>query len=256
MITTFDRYIPTFDSQSRDWSPSPSPPAMISPPWKQYEAPVRPVELRSRSPASSYGGSLLDQVLARQTRRNSPTETAVIPPTSLSQSSTPRDHRSVASLSPTPKKQGRGRAMYVPCDEKQDGSIGGSPPDSDANSPSVLLPHSAVRHIQRPVPFDDTDSLQSSSQFSRSSSSTIAPSLASRMGPSLAARLEAPPLARSTPSIVRGPNGRAGVRNTPFASSSNTVPLGGRGAGRDTGTEDRLYGFKVRGAAETSRKVS
>lgn len=37
---------------------------------------------------------------------------------------------------------------------RDDGSLAGSPPDSDEDTPSVPLPHSALKHVQRPTPVE------------------------------------------------------------------------------------------------------
>lgn len=43
----------------------------------------------------------------------------------------------------------RASSLSIPIDDE---SVAGSPPDSDEDTPSVPLPHSAVKHVQRPTP--------------------------------------------------------------------------------------------------------
>ena len=101
-------------------------------------------ESRAVSPTPSSGGSLLDQLLAQRAQTASPTSTA----TSIL---TDRNDSPSRDGTPTLKKS---RGKYIPIDTSVEGSIGGSPPSSDEDKPSVPLPHSAIKHVQRPVPFE------------------------------------------------------------------------------------------------------
>ncbi|WVF69021.1 hypothetical protein IAT40_003795 [Kwoniella sp. CBS 6097] len=54
--------------------------------------------------------------------------------------------------SPAPRRASHTNEMIVvPIRAGEDESIGGSPPESDEDEPSVLLPHSALKHVQRPT---------------------------------------------------------------------------------------------------------
>lgn len=116
-------------------SPSPDLSESVPPPWK---------ETRAAPPAQSSGGSLLEQL----TGVSRSSGTLDIPsPTSRNQVSASGPHllgpegRSLAS------RMGS-RQMVIRVTE--DESVGGSPPESDEDQPSVSLPHSAERRVQRP----------------------------------------------------------------------------------------------------------
>ncbi|WVR06528.1 hypothetical protein IAU60_003559 [Kwoniella sp. DSM 27419] len=48
-------------------------------------------------------------------------------------------------------KETQAPTIIVPFRKGEDGYIGGSPPESDDDEPSVHLPHSALKHVQRPT---------------------------------------------------------------------------------------------------------
>ncbi|WVW84899.1 hypothetical protein I302_106935 [Kwoniella bestiolae CBS 10118] len=100
------------------------------PPWK------RPAQPKSNQPATSDFQSVIDR------RYN------------LSPPSTPRGGRSAApsivSTATLWKNPTGNHKLVIPIDRDID-IPGGSPPSSDEDEPSVQLPHSAVKHVQRPT---------------------------------------------------------------------------------------------------------
>jgi len=149
-----------------------SPPAQIKPlSWAEYNPPVTRSTImptaQKRSVAPSVvtsGGSLLDQFYHQHSGPSSPSNSgeSVIHETET-QPSTPKA-RSYAlpsdrNATPTPRSSRPG--MTIPFDTSIEGSIGGSPPESDEDEPSVALPHSAVTRIQRATNFVDSDDVSS-----------------------------------------------------------------------------------------------
>ena len=188
-------------------SPDSSPTSRVPPsqaPWATGYAPrARAVNTTSRG----GGGSLLDQMLEAQSvssRADSPDSDGTVGP-------------------------GR-RDVLIPINLSAE-TPAGSPPSSDSDRPSVAVPHSARKHVRRPLEFasadqEDDNVSEYSAATTSSEISTTAPArrstfqhAISRLPPGPINRL--PPAARLTRAIPvsRGP---------PIASSSNTTPLGNR----------------------------
>jgi hypothetical protein len=199
-------------------SPDSSPTSRVPPsqaPWATGYAPrARAVNTVSRG----GGGSLLDQMLEAQSvssRADSPDSDGTVGPA----------HRDV----------------LIPLSPSE--ITGESPPSSDSDRPSVAVPHSARKHVRRPLEFanadqEDGDVSDHSAATTSSQISTTAPArrstfqlAISRLPPAPVNRL--PPAARPTRAI---PVSRAAplARGAPIASSSNTTPLGNRIASGST----------------------
>jgi hypothetical protein len=239
-----------------------SPPMEIKPaPWAQYRGPTPQAMLpssRSQSIKSttttpsivSRGGSLLDQLLAERSQVTSPTTSSVLLESDTeSTRSTPKAKRT----QPLPTVRSRGgrteTGIVTPFDAEIEGSIGGSPPESDEDEPSVALPHSAVKKIQRPTGFiegdDDRSSVAGSTTTSRAAWSerkeetydkrmaarreSISKYEASKGSPSTVK-------ATATPSFAQK-KGVSGV-------NANETPLGMRMTDRKTSLPDEIHGFK------------
>ncbi|ORY30553.1 hypothetical protein BCR39DRAFT_572194 [Naematelia encephala] len=177
---------------------------MIAPkaPWKQVSG-APPASIPAR------GGSLLDQYLeSRSMVSTSPPSSTISPP------STPRARATALPPSPAPRRVQKGRnstGMIVPLDEEIEGSIGGSPPESDEDEPSVDLPHSALKFVQRPIPISRTEENVRSRGDAGSSS--------------LALRVRSPP-DRTYPRMRDwNPRRKAVVSSS---SNPNSTPLGDR----------------------------
>lgn len=131
--------------------------------------------------------------------------------------------------SPTPKKSLRERMsgrpeIVVPYAPDEEPSA--SPPDSDEDTPSVNLPHSAVKHVQRPTAI---------SHYARSASpgSVRAASIASSRAS----------VANKWKPIGDGP---ARPAHNATTSGSNATPLGRpRVPTGPSSMADRIHGFKI-----------
>jgi hypothetical protein len=212
------RIVPGPGHSGRLVSPDSSPTSRVPPsqaPWATEYAPrARAVNTVSRG----GGGSLLDQMLEAQSvssRADSPDSDGTVGPA----------HRDV----------------LIPLSPSE--ITGESPPSSDSDRPSVAVPHSARKHVRRPLEFanadqEDGDVSDHSAATTSSQISTTAPArrstfqhAISRIPPAPINRL--PPAARPTRAI---PVTRAAplARGAPIASSSNTTPLGNRVASGST----------------------
>jgi hypothetical protein len=207
------RIVPGPGHSGRLVSPDSSPTSRVPPsqaPWATGYAPrARAVNTVSRG----GGGSLLDQMLEAQ---------------------------SVSSRADSPDSDGTvgpgHREIVIPLNLSAE-SPGGSPPSSDSDRPSVAVPHSARKHVRRPLEFanadqEDGDVSDHSVATTSSQVSTTAPArrstfqhAISRIPPAPINRL--PPAARPTRAIPA-------TRGAPIASSSNTTPLGNRVASAST----------------------
>ena len=64
--------------------------------------------------------------------------------------------------------------MIIPYDPTTEGSTAGSRPDSDEDEPSVVLPHSAVKFVRRPLEINDGTDTSAKSPFGTEMASEIA----------------------------------------------------------------------------------
>lgn len=140
-------------------SPLNSPPpfrSRLEPSWTTIKGPsTRTMSPMPRRAAARIGGSLLDQ-MEHQSQS--------------SRASSPGSDRTEV-----PSNSGRSyETLEIPIDPSE-GSIGGSPPESDSDDPSVPVPHSARKYVRRPIPFNDgadDDSVSEYSSVSAASGST------------------------------------------------------------------------------------
>lgn len=138
-------------SRSRSTSPVsvrvPTPPTTSSrPPWQVQTAP-RP---QPRAPSGSTGGSLLDQLNSMRSG------TSTSSTTTSTRSSSPASDTTIGPARPSSRIPAY-RSLNIDLDVTQEGSIGGSPPSSDSDKPSVLVPHGSRQHVRRPTAFADPD---------------------------------------------------------------------------------------------------
>jgi len=200
-------------------SPDSSPTSRVPPsqaPWATGFAP-RPRAVNTVSRGG--GGSLLDQMLEAQSvssRADSPDSDGTVGP---------GHHGIVIPLNPS------------------EGSVGGSPPSSDSDRPSVAVPHSAKKHVRRPLNYasaDQEDDTVSEYSVATTSSeiSTTAPArrstsqqAISRIPPAPVNRL---PLAARMTRAIPATRVAPVTRGAPIASNSNTTPLGNRVASGST----------------------
>jgi hypothetical protein len=207
-------------------------------PWATDRAPRNHADAPPRVPATyAGGGSLLDQMLESQ---------------SMSSRST-SSRASSAGSDDTVGPSNHGQAMVIPLDP-QEGSVGGSPPSSDSDEPSVVLPTSARKYVRRPVTHATNDDDDTASEYSSVSAVTAIPDYT---GPSIRAtppvqaahppRATAPirtspatrpaPIAGAAPQRSSRPMTHASPakpvgRVSHAASSSNSIPLGRPGPSR------------------------
>jgi hypothetical protein len=236
------RIVPGPGHSGRLVSPDSSPTSRVPPsqaPWATGYAPrARAVNTVSRG----GGGSLLDQMLEAQ---------------------------SVSSRADSPDSDGTvgpgHREIVIPLNPNE-GSLGGSPPSSDSDRPSVAVPHSARKHVRRPLEFasadqDDDDVSQYSSVSAATTSSetsTTAPARRSTFQHAIS-RIPPAPINRLPPA-ARPARAIPAARGAPIASSSNTTPLGNRVASGSTrpfevsgGSSTGFGGFKWhQGTQETA----
>ncbi|OCF35112.1 hypothetical protein I316_03152 [Kwoniella heveanensis BCC8398] len=151
--------------------------------------------------------------------------------------------------SPTPRRVSHNDDMIVvPIRAGEDGSIGGSPPESDEDEPSVLLPHSALKHVQRPTVIERQDPARPESPIQHgfkirgaaAAATAASSSVLSTRGPpsvsSVSTFRDAPkpevkdtaPWKRKTPLPMNSRVQRALGRTA--GSGSNSIPLGGKAA--------------------------
>jgi hypothetical protein len=151
----------TADRSKTLFSPPDSPPpsrAQMHPAWGLN---IRGTSTRDVSPprrAAPRGGSLLDQ-MSQSSRASSPG----------------------SDRTEVPSQNGTHGTLEIPIDPEEV-SIGGSPPSSDSDDPSVPVPHSARKYVRRPIPFqeagDDDESVSEYSSVSAASTtltSSVAP---------------------------------------------------------------------------------
>ena len=134
-----------------------------SPSPERKPAPIeQPIDKHSASVSSrvaNNAGSLLDQYYAQNGRKSSPTQTLILSHSSGTETPLGIPRRALAvqnqtAYFPTPEKAKSTREIHVPFDEAAEGSMSGSPPERDEDQQSVHLPHSAIRHVQRPITFE------------------------------------------------------------------------------------------------------
>ncbi|WWC88638.1 uncharacterized protein L201_003551 [Kwoniella dendrophila CBS 6074] len=108
------------------------------PPWERLKPKGR--ENQSRRPPPSDFVSVVDR------RYN------------LSPLSAAKGGASSSFTSASGARKAVGKRIVIPIDPTGEGLSGDSPPESDEDEPSVQLPHSAVKHVQRPTTVRDVDS--------------------------------------------------------------------------------------------------
>ncbi|KAK6907978.1 hypothetical protein I203_101979 [Kwoniella mangroviensis CBS 8507] len=169
--------------------------------------------------------------------------------------------RSVTSPTPGRKTTSKNK-LVVPINPETD-NIGGSPPSSDEDEPSVQLPHSAVKHVQRPTTIvqdasdEDDDDTGLPEGFKIRSATNPTRKLSNRIGPPYPTA--PPPWDRkaSTQSPAQAPRsykdiiGKHMTRDERSASISsfsygsvNSIPLGSRitrSSSISTEPEDRMF---------------
>lgn len=220
-------------------SPDSSPTSRVPPsqaPWATGYAP-RPRQVNTVSRGGGGGGSLLDQMLEAQ---------------SVSSRAESPDPDSDGTVGPGH------HGIVIPLGSSE-GSVGGSPPSSDSDRPSVAVPHSARKHVRRPLSFasadqDDDNVSEYSTATASSGTSTTAPAIRSIYRHALDRITPAPRPIRTmdvtpAPRPIRtmGTTSRAAATVT----NSNTTPLGNRvasgstrGPDAPTATSTGFGGFK------------
>lgn len=170
----------------------------LTPPQEARKAPWLDITASTQSPGApkiprvakplpppAGGGSLLDQLLemkSHASQASSPTlSDRTILPDSVRDSGTQqsRQHPAASGTNARP-------ALTIAWDASTEGSIGGSPPSSDEDKPSVHLPHSAVKHVQRPPQYT-RDTSPPPSTYAPSANSSPSAASTERRHPSRAA---------------------------------------------------------------------
>ncbi|WVQ96537.1 hypothetical protein IAU59_003642 [Kwoniella sp. CBS 9459] len=149
--------------------------------------------------------------------------------------------------SPTPRRTSHKKeTIVIPIHAGEDDSIGGSPPESDEDEPSVLLPHSALKHVQRPTVIERNDPsrpeppIQHGFRIRGAAAAAAAatatsivttrgpPSVISSVGTDAAVSevRDTAPWKRKTPLPMNARIQQAMGRK-PAVSGSNNIPLGG-----------------------------
>ncbi|RXK40326.1 hypothetical protein M231_02440 [Tremella mesenterica] len=187
--------------------------------------------------ASTTGGTLLDQHLARMRPTSPASLTTEVLLSNVTDGGKYKTRPRVPPRSPSSRGTTRTirQALVVPIDDRE-GSIAGSPPSSDENRPSVHLPHSAVKRVQRPTSFD-------ARPVSPGSVTSYTPSTVHSVetGPRL------PPWGSS-----RAASGSKRSKGKARADNPNVTPLGGDR--RYSGGETTLHGFNVRGGGDPASR--
>ncbi|WRT67981.1 uncharacterized protein IL334_004956 [Kwoniella shivajii] len=171
----------------------------------------------------------------------------------LSPMSTPRATRTGVTArtvtSPSLRGNTRQNKIVVPIDPEIDGVIGDSPPESDEDDPSVQLPHSAVKRVQRPTPIHESDSEEEGHGLPggfRRHSSTKKESLPKRSAPVRPNTTPAPWDRKLPPRTWHDIIGKHTQNSYPTSSSGvNTIPLGGshsrQASTTSTQPEDHMF---------------
>jgi hypothetical protein len=188
------------------------------PTWR-VNLPSPPPRDKTPVPYWEQGTTLLDAHLAEEAMKQS----------QYGEQVTPRStglHSDISS--PTPRKS---FGLSIPIDGDE-GSLAGSPPDSDEDTPSVPLPHSAVKHVQRPTPVQlrsaspsESSGVSSKTKYPYSTQPSHRDETSRAYDHKRASRLSS------------GAGARAST------TGSNTTPLGSmriKGA-----SENKIHGFKV-----------
>ena len=186
-------------------SPDSSPSSRVAPsiaPWANGFAPHPP------SGRTGRGGSLLDQMLEAQSNS--------------SRASSPGSDDTVG---PSHQHQQQQQRIVIPIDANE-GSVGGSPPSSDSDRPSVAVPHLARKHVRRPInyrePEQDDDTASEHSSVSAATTATTS-NVTSFTSPATRSSFH---VGRENP-LLRA---RRPARNSvnPAGNNPNQVPLGTR----------------------------
>lgn len=246
-------------------SPPPTPkPRIPPPPWERGQQVIKVAE----TSAPSASGSLQDQYWASKATPQADDQTSSSTGLQI-RGRALRDAHSTMSVSsvdrsPTPRGSGRqgqqSRVAYrIPVREERDGSIGESPPTSDEDNPAVKLPHSAVKHVQRPTTTIDVSPsragsvVPSTTAISALELPSRAASLASRVHPSRAAQITA---SRPAPAPSKTSKASASARST----GTNGVPMGKSkygNLGNDAGGRSALRSAEsIRAEMKTRRSTT
>jgi hypothetical protein len=190
---------------SPDSSPSSRVPTSLAP-WANGFAP-RPQHDNPlpRVARGGGGGSLLDQMLEAQS--------------TSSRASSPGSDDTVGPNHPSYQHQ----RIVIPIDPNE-GSVGGSPPSSDSDRPSVTVPHSARKHVRLPMKYQDADQDDdTASEYSSVSAATTTANVTSFTSPATRSSFH---VGRENP-LLRMKRPSRGLPASP-AANPNTVPLGSR----------------------------
>lgn len=183
----------------------PTPPTTSSkPPWQVQMAP-RP-QSRAPNPPNQGGGSLLDQLNSMRSGSSSISTTST-----STRSSSPGSDRTIGPPHLTSRVPAH-RVLNIELDDFKDGSIGGSPPSSDSDEPSVPVPHGSRQYVRRPTAFADPDPNDDPGTMSDESTFTVSTLSASGAGGGLVGRRNPP---KPPPPIK--------VKQTPSTSGSGSV---------------------------------
>lgn len=176
------------------------------------------------------GGSLLDQYYATHPQRTSASLWQGCATLSDSAHTTrPKGTSSLAGSYSTPSC-GLVTAITIPFNPDLEGSIAGSPPSSDEDAPSVTLPRSAQKFVQRPVKVTEGDKGDAVSSWSKASSkSTAIPFAPPDTSQGFMRNRDLPPhhagsqaYTDSSPPVFS--------RRTAMRANPNVTPLGGKRA--------------------------
>jgi hypothetical protein len=189
---------------SPDSSPSSRVPTSLAP-WANGFAPRQSQDNPLPRVARGGGGSLLDQMLEAQS--------------TSSRASSPGSDDTVGPTHPSYQHQ----RIVIPIDPNE-GSVGGSPPSSDSDRPSVAVPHSARKHVRRPMNFRDADQDDdTASEYSSVSAATTTSNVTRFTSPATRSSFH---VGRENP-LLRMKRPTRGAPASP-AANPNNVPLGSR----------------------------
>lgn len=224
------------------------------PPWQVSPAPPTPPASETLPMTSALGstsesrGSLLDAYYAQRAQREAQGHlsiqgSVISEPSILSSGNNSR--ASIGRGGSIPKTS----AIVIPIDPDLEGSeLGGSLPESDEDEPSVKIPHSAKRFIQRPTVVADDDggsSYRSRSTTPRPYHQNLVASSISMSSPSVAA----PPSA-SVPVQLQGRNGVSQV-----SAPSIAAPRPPPSIASSTASSSKRYGKSRRGSSGSNANL-
>lgn len=143
----------------------PTPPTTSSkPPWQVQMAPRH--RSKAPQPQTQGGGSLLDQLNSARSA------SSTISTAASTRTSSPASDRTIG-----PPHLSTGlpahRILNIELDVSKEGSIGGSPPSSDSDKPSVPVPHGSRQYVRRPVAYADPEPDEDPGNMSEDSTFTV-----------------------------------------------------------------------------------